>query len=73
MLMLLCALLSSLCSMFRTRAELELENIALRHQIGVLKRSARKTAEADYRRPRVLDLAFQGLVRLALRAGRGQA
>jgi hypothetical protein len=42
MLILLSALLSSLCSMFRTRAELELENIALRHQIGVLKRSARK-------------------------------
>src|ERR1700676_5385809 len=42
MLILLSALLSSLCSMFRARAELELENIALRHQIGVLKRSARK-------------------------------
>ena|ERR1700676_2761001 len=42
MLILLSALLSSLRSMFRARAELELENIALRHQIGVLKRSARK-------------------------------
>src|SRR6266567_5607607 len=42
MLILLSALLSTLCSMFRSRAVLELENIALRHQIGVLKRSARK-------------------------------
>src|ERR1700676_2379784 len=42
MLILLSALLSTLCSMFRSRAALELEHIALRHQIGVLKRSARK-------------------------------
>jgi len=42
MLILLSALLSRLCSMFRSHAVLELENIALRHQIGVPKRSARK-------------------------------
>src|ERR1700693_5713697 len=42
MLILLSALLSTLSSMFRSRAALELEHIALRHQIGVLKRSARK-------------------------------
>jgi putative transposase len=42
MLILLSALLSTLCSMFRSRAVLELENMALRHQIGVLKRSASK-------------------------------
>ncbi len=42
MLILLSALLSTLCSMFRSRAALELEHIALRHQIGVLKRSAGK-------------------------------
>ena len=41
MLILLSTLLSRLCS-FRSRAVLELENIALRHQIGVLKHSARK-------------------------------
>jgi putative transposase len=35
-------LLSTLGSLFRSRAALELENLALRHQIGVLKRSARK-------------------------------
>src|SRR5258706_2708403 len=42
MLILLSAVFSTLCSMFRSRATLELEHIALRHQIGVLKRSARK-------------------------------
>jgi|SRR5271166_996947 len=35
-------LLAALCSTFRSRAALELENLALRHQIGVLQRSARK-------------------------------
>jgi hypothetical protein len=42
MLILLSAVFSTLCSMFRSRAALELEPIALRHQIGVLKRSARQ-------------------------------
>jgi hypothetical protein len=36
MLILLSALFTTLGSMFRSRAVLELENIALRHQIGVL-------------------------------------
>jgi putative transposase len=35
-------LLATLSSMVRSRAALELENLALRHQIGVLQRSARK-------------------------------
>jgi putative transposase len=42
MLILLTTLLGTLPSMFRSRALLELENLALRHQIGVLRRSARK-------------------------------
>src|ERR1700704_5573794 len=42
MLILLSALVSTLRSMLRSRAALELEHLALRHQIGVLKRSARK-------------------------------
>jgi len=42
MLILLSAFLSTLGSMFRARCALELENLALRHQIGVLKRSAGK-------------------------------
>jgi len=35
-------LLVALSSIFRSRASLELENLALRHQIGVLQRSVRK-------------------------------
>jgi putative transposase len=42
MLILLATLLSALHSIFRSRAVLELENLALRHQIGVLQRSARR-------------------------------
>ncbi len=42
MLISLTALLVALSSIFRSRAALELENLALRHQIGVLQRSARK-------------------------------
>ena len=53
MLILLSALLSTLGSLFRSRAALELENLALRHQIGVLKRSAKK-------RPPVGRSAFRG-------------
>src|SRR5208283_3643847 len=42
MLISLTTLLATLSSIFRSRAALELENLALRHQIGVLQRSARK-------------------------------
>ena len=42
MLIFLVALIANLRSIFRSRAALELENLALRHQIGVLQRSARK-------------------------------
>jgi putative transposase len=35
-------LLAILSSLFRSRANLQLENLALRHQIGVLRKSARK-------------------------------
>ena len=42
MLIVLTSLLGSLSSLFRSRAVLALENLALRHQIGVLQRSARK-------------------------------
>src|ERR1700738_4731969 len=42
MLILLATLLSTLHSIFRSRAVLELENLALRHQIGVLQRSTRR-------------------------------
>ena len=42
MLISLTTLFATLSSVFRSRAALELENLALRHQIGVLQRSARK-------------------------------
>jgi len=42
MLSLLSILLANLRSMFRSRAAVGLENFALRHQIGVLQRSAEK-------------------------------
>ena len=42
MLIVLTTLFGTLSSMFRSRAVLELENLAVRHQIGVLQRSARK-------------------------------
>jgi transposase InsO family protein len=42
MLISLMTLLATLSSIFRSRAALELENLALRHQIGVLQRSAAK-------------------------------
>ena len=38
----LAALLAALCSVVRSRADLQLENLALRHQIIVLRRSAKK-------------------------------
>ena len=42
MLILLTTLLGTLPSMFRSRAALEVENLALRQQVGVLRRSAIK-------------------------------
>ncbi|SRR5258708_5757882 len=42
MLISLTTLLATLFSIFRSPTALELENLALRHQIGVLRRSARK-------------------------------
>ena len=73
MLILLSALLSTLGSMFRSRAALELENMALRHQIGVLKRSARKRPKLTPGRPSILGVPLPGLVRLALCTGHRQA
>jgi putative transposase len=42
MLISLTTLLATLSSIFRSRAALEFENLALRHQIGVLRRASRK-------------------------------
>jgi hypothetical protein len=51
MLIFLASLLATLPSILRSRAALGLENLALRHQIGVLHRSARK-------RPKLSSRAF---------------
>ena len=53
MVIFLAALITNLRSIFRSRAALELENLALRHQIGVLQRSAR-------RRPKLTPLDQPG-------------
>ena len=57
----LTTLLATLSSIFRSRAALALENLALRHQIGVLQRSARKTSEIDGMGPPVVDLSVPPL------------
>jgi len=49
MLIALTTLLATLSSILRSRAALEVENLALRHQIGVLQRSARKRPQLTSR------------------------
>src|SRR5712691_2477486 len=70
---LLSAVLSTLGSMFLSRAVVELEHMALRHQIGVLKALCEETAEADSRRPSVVGVPLPGLGPLAFGAGHRQA
>jgi len=62
-----------LSSIFRSRAALQLENLALRHQIGVLQRFCEKTSKIDPRGPTVVGLAVSPLARLALGTGHRQA
>jgi len=57
----LTTLLATLSSIFRSRAALGLENLALRHQIGVLQRSARKRPKLTSRGPPVVDLSIPPL------------
>ena len=64
--------LATLSSIFRSCAALGLENLALRHQIGVLQRSARKRPKLTLRGPPVVDPSVPPLVRLALGAGHCQ-
>ena len=61
MLISLTTLFTNLSSIFHSRAALQLENLALRRQIGVLQRSVRN-------RP-IMGLAVPHLERLALGAG----
>ena len=69
MLIFLASLLATLPSILRSRAALELENLALRHQIGVLQRSARKAPQVDSAGPSVVGRVVLRLERLALGAG----
>src|SRR5215472_14100356 len=69
MLIFLATLLATASSIVRSRAALELENLALRHQIGVLQRCARKRPKVDSTGPSAVGLALPRLERLALGAG----
>ena len=60
MLIFLTTLLAALRAILRSRGALELENLALRHQIGVLHRSATKP-EIDRRKPPIVDRAVPHL------------
>jgi hypothetical protein len=69
MLIFLATLLATLSSILRSRAALELENLALPHQIGVLQRSARKRPKLTFGGPPIVGLAVSHLERLALGDG----
>lgn len=49
----------------RSRAELHLENLALRHQVGVLHRVSQETVQIDARGSTLLGLPLPHLARLA--------
>jgi hypothetical protein len=57
MLISLTTFLTILSSLFRARAALQLENLALRHQIGVLQRSAAKRSKLTPVDPGTADAA----------------
>jgi hypothetical protein len=61
----LTALFAFISASFRTRAALQLEILALRHQICILQRSV-KTPEAERSGPLSLGVALLGLERLAI-------
>jgi hypothetical protein len=69
----LSAIVSFLSFRIRSRASLELEVIALRHQLGVLKRRRPRSREVFLRGPVALDLALPNLAAARQRHGAGQA
>src|ERR1700739_607366 len=73
MLTALLTLLATLSFIFRSRAVLELENLALRHQIGVLRRSARKRFTLTRRTACCGSVAVPHRERLAFGPGHRQA
>ena len=72
MLIFLTTLLAPLRSIFRSRAALELENLALRHQNRCTSEICSKAPEIDLRRPPVVALPVPPLARLALGTGHRQ-
>ena len=72
MISLLVSVYSAVCSSFRTRAALQLEILALRHQINVLRRVTARACTPAPRGPVPLDLAFALLAKLALGPGHRQ-
>ena len=72
MLIFLTTLLATLSSVLRPRAALQLENLALRHQIGVLQRSAAKRTKLTSG-DRLFWICLPPLARLVLSADHRQA
>jgi hypothetical protein len=64
-------LAAAVAGTFKSRAALHLENLLLRHQLGVLQRSG-EAAETDATRSAPLGLALRDLDRLAIGAGHRQ-
>ena len=73
MLILFASMLATLASILSARAALELEILALRHQIVRASEVRRKTPKVDFWGPSVLDLSLPALARLVLSAGHRQA
>jgi hypothetical protein len=67
------SIVSALARRFRSRAVLELENLALRHQLHVLRRQAADPAPAVYGRPLALGLALSIMAALSGHNSVGQA
>jgi len=69
----LTTLFANLSSIFHSRAALQLENLALRRQIGVASAILEKTTKMDSVGPLIIGLALLCLERLALGAGHRRA
>jgi hypothetical protein len=69
----LSAVLAAMCSMFKTSAQLRLENVVLRQQLGVLRRSGTQAPEADACRPNLLGICAGFVAQLEIRAHDCQA
>ena len=73
MITILSAVVSALCFLFRRRASLELELVALRHQVRRAAAAAPRSASALLHRPATLDVALSDLAAGLERHGAGEA